>query len=87
MGTRFAQEYPEDSGFGIRIQPYREAVVGNLRFALLVLLTAVGLVLLMACAYVAGGARDVLLLILGEGAKLALVGAVTGAGFAYCSRG
>ena len=83
MGTRFAQEYPEDSGFGIRIQPYREAVVGNLRFALLVLLTAVGLVLLMACANVAGAARDVLLLILGEGAKLAVVGVVTGAGFAY----
>jgi putative ABC transport system permease protein len=53
MGARFAQEYPEDSGFGIRIQPYREAVVGNLRFALLVLLTAVGFVLLMACANVA----------------------------------
>jgi len=59
MGARFAQEYPEDSGFGIRIQPYREAVVGNLRLALLVLLTAVGLVLLMACANVAGAARDV----------------------------
>jgi putative ABC transport system permease protein len=53
MGARFAQEYAEDSGFGIRIQPYREAVVGSLRFALLVLLTAVGLVLLMACANVA----------------------------------
>lgn len=49
IGARFAKEYPEDSGFGIRIQPYRETVVGNLRFVLLVLLTAVGLVLLMAC--------------------------------------
>ena len=53
LGARFAQEYPEDSGLGIRIRPYREAVVGNLKFALLVLLTAVGLVLLMACGNVA----------------------------------
>jgi predicted permease len=54
IGTRFAQEFPaEDSGLTIRIKPYREVVVGNVRFALLILLSAVGLLLLMACANIA----------------------------------
>ncbi|HTQ57969.1 MAG TPA: ABC transporter permease [Bryobacteraceae bacterium] len=54
LGVRLAQEFPaEDSGFTIRIQPYREAVVSNLKPALLILLGAVGLLLLMACANIA----------------------------------
>jgi putative ABC transport system permease protein len=54
LGARFAKEFPaEDSGLTIRIQPYRQAVVGNLKPALLILLGAVGLLLLIACANIA----------------------------------
>jgi predicted permease len=57
MGTlsaRLAKEFPdEDSGLTIRMRPYYEAVVGNVRSALLILLSAVGLLLLMACANIA----------------------------------
>jgi putative ABC transport system permease protein len=54
LGARFAKEFPaEDSGFTIQVQPYREAVVGNLRPALLILLSAVGLLLSIACANIA----------------------------------
>jgi putative ABC transport system permease protein len=51
LGARLAKEFPaEDSGVTIRVQPYREVVVGNLKTALLILLSAVGLLLLIACA-------------------------------------
>jgi predicted permease len=54
LGARLAQEFPaEDSGLTFRIQPYRQAVVGNLKPALLILLSAVGLLLLIACANIA----------------------------------
>ena len=53
VGARFAQAFPEDAGLTFRVRPYRETVVGNLQFALWILLSAVGLVLLMACANVA----------------------------------
>ncbi len=54
LGARFAKTYAaEDSGLAIRIRPYREIVVGNLKSALLILLSAVALVLLIACANVA----------------------------------
>jgi len=54
LGARFAKEFPaEDSGLTIRIRPYRETVVGNLKPALLILLSAVGLLLLIACANIA----------------------------------
>ena len=54
LGARLAKEFPaEDFGFTIRIQPYREVVVGNLKPALLILLSAVGLLLLIACANIA----------------------------------
>jgi len=52
-GSRFAKAFPEDAGLTFRVRAYRETVVGNLRFALWILLSAVGLVLLMACANVA----------------------------------
>jgi putative ABC transport system permease protein len=54
LGARFAKQYPDqDSGLTIRIEPYRQVVVGNVKSALLILLGAVGLVLLIACANIA----------------------------------
>ena len=54
LSARLAEEFAaEDSGLAIRIRPYRQVVVGNVKFALLILLIAVGLVLLMACANIA----------------------------------
>ena len=54
LGARLAKQFPaEDSGLTIRIQPYRQVVVGNVKSALLILLGAVGLVLLIACANIA----------------------------------
>jgi len=53
-GARLARAFPaEDSGMTMRIQPYRKAVVGNLKPALLIMLGAVGLLLLIACANIA----------------------------------
>jgi putative ABC transport system permease protein len=54
LGARLANEFPaQDSGVTIRVQAYREAVVGNVKSALLFLLGAAGLVLLIACANIA----------------------------------
>ncbi len=54
LSGRFAEEFAaEDSGLTIRMKPYRQVVVGNVKSALLILLSAVGLVLLMACANIA----------------------------------
>lgn len=54
LGARLAKEFPtQDSGFTIRIEPYRQVVVGNLKSPLLILLGAVGLLLLIACANIA----------------------------------
>jgi putative ABC transport system permease protein len=54
LGGRLAKQYPaQDSGLTIRIEPYRQVVVGNVKSALLILLGAVGLVLLIACANIA----------------------------------
>ncbi|HEV2616748.1 MAG TPA: ABC transporter permease [Candidatus Acidoferrales bacterium] len=51
MGARLAKEFPaQDSGLTIRIEPYRQTVVRNVKSALLILWGAVGLVLLIACA-------------------------------------
>jgi putative ABC transport system permease protein len=54
VGGRLAREFPaEDSGLTMRIRPYRQEVVGNLKPALLIMLGAVGLLLLIACANIA----------------------------------
>jgi putative ABC transport system permease protein len=53
LATRIEQSYPENQGIGAKVVPLSEQVVGNSRVALLVLMGAVGLVLLIACANVA----------------------------------
>ena len=54
LGARLAKDFPaQDSGFTIRIEPYRQLVVGNVKSPLLILLGAVGLLLLIACANIA----------------------------------
>jgi putative ABC transport system permease protein len=54
IGERLAKDFPVDNnGWVIRMVPLQRMVVGNVRPALLLLLGAVGLLLLIACANVA----------------------------------
>ena len=54
IGERLAKEFPaENDGWKIRMVPLQQMIVGNVKSALLVLLGAVGLVLLIACANIA----------------------------------
>jgi len=54
IGARLEQAYTSNRGEGIIVSPFMNEVVGNVRPALFTLLGAVGLVLLIACANVAG---------------------------------
>ncbi|MGD2115812.1 MAG: ABC transporter permease, partial [Acidobacteriota bacterium] len=57
IAARFQQDWPEiyppDSGWGLRLVPLQEQIVGDVRPALAVLMGLVGLVLLIACTNVA----------------------------------
>ena len=54
ISARLAREFPaENNGWTIRLVPLQKEIVGDVRTELLVLLGAVGLVLLIACANIA----------------------------------
>jgi putative ABC transport system permease protein len=48
-----AQQFPENKGIGADLRPLRDALVGNARVALFVLVGAVGFLLLIACVNLA----------------------------------
>ena len=52
-GARFPNVYPSSMGYGATVISMRDAIVGDVRPALLILVGAVGLVVLIACANVA----------------------------------
>src|SRR5258705_11743035 len=54
IGARLAQDYSANTGEGIIVNPFTNELVGNVKPALVTLLAAVGLVLLIACANIAG---------------------------------
>lgn len=54
IGARLEQEHAVNKGEGIIVSPFMNEVVGDVRPGLLTLLIAVGLVLLIACANIAG---------------------------------
>lgn len=54
IGARLESEHAANKGEGILINPFMNEVVGDVRQALLIIFLAVGLVLLIACANIAG---------------------------------
>ncbi len=53
MRTQFTDNYPQTDSFGATIYPLKEQVIGGMKPLLLILLGAVALVLLIACANLA----------------------------------
>lgn len=53
ISTRLAGAFPTEKGWAIRIEPLQQTITGDVKLPLLLLLGAVGLVLLIACANVA----------------------------------
>jgi predicted permease len=53
IGSALPSQMPAESGWRISIEPLQQAIVGNVKSPLLLLLCAVGLVLLIACANIA----------------------------------
>ena len=54
IGSRLERQYPESNQYkSVAVTPMREHMVGNIRLTLLLLLGAVGLILLIACANMA----------------------------------
>ena len=54
LSARLAEEFPEEKGWQIQqVQPLQQAIVGDVKSPLVILLCAVGLVLLIACANIA----------------------------------
>jgi putative ABC transport system permease protein len=53
VSARLASQVPTENGWQLRIEPLQQTIVGDARSPLLLLLCAVGLVLLIACANIA----------------------------------
>ena len=53
LAEKYQNFYPSDGGFGLYTVPLQEEIVGNIKPMLVLLIVAVGLVLLIACANVA----------------------------------
>jgi len=54
IAQRLGEQYPEsDKGWSVKLQPLNDVLIGPVKDVLLILLCAVGLVLLIACANVA----------------------------------
>ncbi len=54
IGARLEQEYPQNRGESIIVNPFMNEMIGNVKPALLILFAAVALVLLISCANIAG---------------------------------